>query len=56
MRTGQFVWSDRERGKASEFLLERDTVHASVGEKRDEPNDVAALPDLPERGFLYSLH
>ncbi|WP_347712464.1 hypothetical protein [uncultured Fretibacterium sp.] len=54
VRTGQFVWSDGERGKASEFLLGRDTIHSLVGEKMDEPNDVAALPDLPGRGFLYS--
>lgn len=56
VRTGQFVWSDGKRGKASEFLLGRDTIHSLVGEKMDEPNDVAALPDLPGRGFLYSLH
>ena len=56
MRTGQFVWSDGERGKASKFLLGQDTIHSLVGEKMDEPNDVVALPDLPGRGFLYSLH
>ena len=56
VRTGQFVWSDGERGKAGKFLLGRDTIHSLVGEKMDEPNDVAALPDLPGRGFLYSLH
>ena len=53
VRTGQF---DGERGKAGKFLLGRDTIHSLVGEKMDEPNDVAALPDLPGRGFLYSLH
>ena len=56
VRTGQFVWSDGERGKASKFLLGQDTIHSLVGEKMDEPNDVVALPDLPGRGFLYSLH
>ena len=55
MRTGRFTWKDGDRGKVSEFLLERDTIHALVGEQLEEPDEVAALPDLPQRGFLYSL-
>ena len=34
VHTSQFVWSDGERGKASEFLLERDTVHASIEDRK----------------------
>ena len=56
MRTGRFTWKDGDRGKVSEFLLERDTIHSLVGEQLEEPDKVAALPDLPQRGFLYSLH
>ena len=56
MRTGRFTWKDGDRGKVSEFLLERDSIHTLTAEKLAEPDDVAALPDLPQRGFLYSLH
>ena len=56
VRTGRFTWKDGERGRVSEFLLERDTIHSLAEEKLDEPDEVAALPDLPQRGFLYSLH
>ena len=56
VRTGRFTWKDGDRGKVSEFLLERDTIHSLVGEQLEEPDEVAALPDLPQRGFLYSLH
>ena len=56
VRTGRFTWKDGDRGKVSEFLLERDTIHSLAEEKLDEPDEVAALPDLPQRGFLYSLH
>ena len=47
MRTGRFTWKDGERGRVSEFLLERDTIHSLAEEKLDEPDEVAALPDLP---------
>ena len=56
VRTGRFTWKDGDRGKVSEFLLERDSIHTLTAEKFAEPDDVAALPDLPQRGFLYSLH
>ena len=56
VRTGRFTWKDGDRGKVSEFLLERDSIHTLTAEKLAEPDDVAALPDLPQRGFLYSLH
>ena len=51
MRTGRFTWKDGERGRVSEFLLGRDTIHSLIGEKLDEPDEVAVLPDLPQRGF-----
>ena len=47
VRTGRFTWKDGERGRVSEFLLERDTIHSLAEEKLDEPDEVAALPDLP---------
>ena len=51
VRTGRFTWKDGERGRVSEFLLGRDTIHSLIGEKLDEPDEVAVLPDLPQRGF-----
>ena len=51
VRTGRFTWKDGDRGKVSEFLLERDTIHSLAEEKLEEPDEVAVLPDLLQRGF-----
>lgn len=56
VRTGRFTWKDGDRGRISEFLLSRDSIHTLTQEKLEEPEDIAALPDLAQRGFLYSLH
>jgi Ca2+-binding RTX toxin-like protein len=56
VRTGKVTWKGGDTSPVSEFLLDRNTVQSAIYDVVEESAEVAELPDLPGRGYLYSLH
>lgn len=54
--TAAVFWQDGKMGLAEEILFERDQTQTIDRNRLPVPDDVARLPDLTSRGYLYSLH
>jgi Ca2+-binding RTX toxin-like protein len=56
VRTGKVVWKGGDTSPISEFLLDRNTAQSAIYDTLEESVDIAMLPDISGRGYLYSLH
>ncbi|MFC1835194.1 calcium-binding protein [Thermodesulfobacteriota bacterium] len=56
IRTGHFEWADGTTGDMAEYSLLRDTAESEPVVILEVPANIAARPDLPGHGHVYSLH
>ena len=54
--TAMVFWQDGKMGVAEEILFERDQTRTIDRNLLPVSDDIARLPDLTSRGYLYSLH